>query len=414
MLEAAMLEADVVVVGAGVYGSSAALFLARAGRRTILLEQFPIPHSRGSSHGQTRIIRQANYETPALTPIMADGFKQWQQIQKQAGETLMRPSPMLVIGSQDQRALLEEIARSVKMGGHTPQWSTGQRTNHTFGMNLPADSLVVIDPSAGILLADKCVAALQRLFRDAGGRLLDSWPVDDVEVAANGSARVIGLRGTIRAESVVLCPGPWAKPVLAKLGVHLPLRVEKIAVLYWRIKDPSTPTTTFIDLHHKGLFGGLKELEYPGLVKLVFHGGLEIELEERDQGNTEDARHFVSQYVKERHPGLHPQPTIEETCMYTCTPDGSFVLDRHPKYKNIIFACGFSDVVLAHHHPRRSMEPSPPPPSTWQESNPPPPPTRRPGSNWTLQATRLDFSSTLASTRAAAMPVGSACGWSDD
>ena len=56
----------------------------------LLLPQFPLPHSRGSSHGQTRIIRLANYAIPPLTPIMADSFAMWKKLETDAGVSLLR------------------------------------------------------------------------------------------------------------------------------------------------------------------------------------------------------------------------------------------------------------------------------------------------------------------------------------
>lgn len=63
----------------------------------------------------------------------------------------------------------------------------------------------------------------QKLFLIAGGRLVDRWEVEDV-VAVGDGVEVKGPRGVVRARSVVLCPGPWAGPLLAKIGVHIPLK----------------------------------------------------------------------------------------------------------------------------------------------------------------------------------------------
>lgn len=52
-----MTEYDVVVVGLGVMGSSALWQLAKRGQNCLGIEQFSLPHSLGSSHGGTRIIR---------------------------------------------------------------------------------------------------------------------------------------------------------------------------------------------------------------------------------------------------------------------------------------------------------------------------------------------------------------------
>ena len=98
---------DHIVVGAGINGSSAAYQLARRGAEVLLLEkvssavpskqsyhpvisrQFPIPHSRGSSHGQSRGIRKA-YPDPFFTNIMEEAYKEWNFIEKQTGVKLIK------------------------------------------------------------------------------------------------------------------------------------------------------------------------------------------------------------------------------------------------------------------------------------------------------------------------------------
>ena len=80
---------DVIVIGAGINGSWSALHLARKGYRTLLLEQFPLPHTRGSSHGQSRGIRKA-YPEPFLTKMMADAYEQWHRLEEENGIQLMK------------------------------------------------------------------------------------------------------------------------------------------------------------------------------------------------------------------------------------------------------------------------------------------------------------------------------------
>lgn len=333
-----------MVVGGGVHGSSAALHLARAGLDTILLEQFPVPHSRGSSHGQTRIIRLANYAIPPLTPIMADSFAMWQKLERDAGVSLLRPHPMLAVG--EDQSIMNRLAASVREGGSEPILLSAVDVNRKYGTSFPAHCHGLIDPSAGVLMADKCVQALQRVFREEGGRVVDEWPVVDVEVKPCGEVELRGPKGTVKAARLVMCPGPWAGPLLAKIGVHLPLEVRRISVFYWRIKDEDTPSISFVDTREfdGGHNYGVPHLEYPGMMKLVHHTGPVIGgPDERDKvGASKQHREQMKQYVKDHFPTLDPEPVVEETCLYTCTPDLEFVVDRHPHHSNIVFACGFS------------------------------------------------------------------------
>src|SRR5574338_958619 len=79
---------DVIVVGLGAMGSATADALARAGRRVLGIDRFAPPHSLGSSHGRTRIIREAYFEHPAYVPIVRRAFDLWREIERRAGTAL--------------------------------------------------------------------------------------------------------------------------------------------------------------------------------------------------------------------------------------------------------------------------------------------------------------------------------------
>lgn len=76
---------DLVVVGAGVVGSSAAYHGAKRGQKVLLVEQFDLLHRRGSSHGESRIIR-ATYPSMFYTELMRDAYAAWKEVEDDAGE----------------------------------------------------------------------------------------------------------------------------------------------------------------------------------------------------------------------------------------------------------------------------------------------------------------------------------------
>jgi len=80
---------DHIVIGAGINGSSAAYQLAKRGTKVLLLEKFPLPHSRGSSHGQSRIIRKA-YPDPFFSNLMKEAYQEWDLIEKEQGVQLIK------------------------------------------------------------------------------------------------------------------------------------------------------------------------------------------------------------------------------------------------------------------------------------------------------------------------------------
>ena len=92
---------DVIVVGAGVEGTATALSLARRGVKTLILEQFGLYHTRGSSTGECRIIRKT-YQEPIYVAMMVDAYKIWKEIEKEFGELILRKCGGLTIGFSDE------------------------------------------------------------------------------------------------------------------------------------------------------------------------------------------------------------------------------------------------------------------------------------------------------------------------
>jgi len=81
---------DVIIVGLGAMGSAAACHLARRGKRVLGLDRFDPPHALGSSHGQTRIIREAYFENPLYVPLIQRAYELWADLEQVTGQRLFR------------------------------------------------------------------------------------------------------------------------------------------------------------------------------------------------------------------------------------------------------------------------------------------------------------------------------------
>src|SRR5258706_6840248 len=97
---------DVIVIGVGGMGSATVFELARRGLRVLGLEQFDLVHDRGSSHGQTRIIRTAYYEHPDYVPLVKRSFHRWYDLEQLAGQKLLTECGCLSIGHADSEVIL--------------------------------------------------------------------------------------------------------------------------------------------------------------------------------------------------------------------------------------------------------------------------------------------------------------------
>jgi len=104
--EESMTESfDTIIIGLGAMGSSAAYQLARRGARVLGLERFTPAHDQGSSHGQSRIIRQAYYENPSYVPLLLRAYELWAEIEREANETLLTITGGIMIGEADSKVV---------------------------------------------------------------------------------------------------------------------------------------------------------------------------------------------------------------------------------------------------------------------------------------------------------------------
>ncbi|NXS54668.1 SOX oxidase, partial [Brachypteracias leptosomus] len=337
---------DAIVIGAGIQGSFTAYHLAQRHKDTLLLEQFILPHSRGSSHGQSRITRTA-YAQAFYARMMPDSFHLWQQLEAEAGTSLYRRTGLVLLGPAGNPEL-ETCRRILGANGVLDATMLAQRFP---GLQLHPGEVALWDGTGGVLFADRALRAVQEVFRRRGGTLRDGEKVLRIEPGAMVTVTTSG--GVYRAPRLVITAGPWTSALVAPLGLHLPLQPLRIDVCYWREKEPKSPSMgraspcliTMGLSHAPHSIYGLPALEYPGLVKVCYHHGSPTDPEERDQASLGGPRPSVailSSFISRYLPGLESQPAVVETCLYTNTPDEDFILDRHPKYSNIIIGAGFS------------------------------------------------------------------------
>ncbi|KAM7231659.1 hypothetical protein CapIbe_016420 [Capra ibex] len=341
---------DAIVIGAGIQGCFTAYHLAKHSKKILLLEQFFLPHSRGSSHGQSRIIRRA-YPEDFYTQMMAECYSMWAQLEHEAGTQLYRQTGLLLLGMKENPEL-KTIQATLSRQGVEHQCLSSEELKQRFpNIRLARGEVGLLEVSGGVLYADKALRALQDAIRKLGGIVHDGEKV--VEIKPGLPVTVKTTSRSYQAKSLIITAGPWTNRLLRPLGAELPLQTLRINVCYWQEKVAGSYSVSqafpcFMGLglslapHH---IYGLPSREYPGLMKVCYHHGNNADPEERDCpaafSDIQDV-HILSGFVRDHLPDLQPEPAVMEHCMYTNTPDGHFVLDRHPKYDNIVIGAGFS------------------------------------------------------------------------
>jgi len=342
---------DHIVVGAGICGSWATLQLARRGAHVLLLEQFPLPHSRGSSHGQSRGIRRA-YTDPYFTGLMEEAYKEWHHLEEQTGVKLVKETGLLCFSDMLESPWLGAIIDSLVAQEAEHEVVSGDKFRQRFPyISFEEDAVGCVDPGAGVLMADKALKEVQGLAVKEGAVIRDGFTVTNVESwhSGKGGVRVegegvgqSGVTESYTAQSVVLCPGPWGERILKTVGLSIPLNPMKIPVYYWRTKGDFLPHTFIYEGTKGDHIWGLPALEYPGLAKICLHEGPLVNPDARDAKSTEEIKNLLQEFITNHFPSVEPEVAVEESCIYTCTPDWNPVIDTVPGSENVVFAVGFS------------------------------------------------------------------------
>ena len=211
---------DVIVLGVGGMGSAACFELARRGRRVLGLEQFPLVHARGSSHGHTRIIRTAYAEHPGYVPLVRRAFEKWYELEQLTGRHLLTECPCLNVGPPGSEHV-EGVRASVREHGLAAEELTGDEINRRFpAFRFPADYVGVLEQAAGFLYVEECVRAHIDAAVSLGAEIHAEEPVREWKAVGDG-VEVTTDKGTYRAAKLVVTAGAWATRLLADIGVPL-------------------------------------------------------------------------------------------------------------------------------------------------------------------------------------------------
>ena len=341
---------DVIVLGLGGMGSAAACSLAQRGQRVLGLERFQPAHAHGSSHGRSRVFRTAYFEDPAYVPLLLRAHELWRERTRpdDTPQPLFVPTGGLMLGRADG-ALVSGSLRSARLHGlpHELLDAAALRARHP-AFRAPPGTVALLDPLAGYVDPELSVRTHLRLAQDAGATLHFGETARGFTAAASGDrVRVDTDRGSYEAGQLVVTAGPWAPALLADLG--LPLHVER-HVLYWfappagtaAFLPPAFPVYIWETAAGEEFYGFPHQPGPPGGVKVaMFH---EAAGSERCTPDTIDRTVHPPEVERMRRclaghiPGLAGPLVTAATCMYTRTPDGHFILDRHPRHPNVVLA----------------------------------------------------------------------------
>jgi sarcosine oxidase len=331
---------NAIVVGLGAMGSATLYHLARRGWRVLGFEQFAPGHKQGSSHGDSRIIRETYFEHPLYVPLVRRAHELWRELEDRSGSSLMTITGGLMIGPLDG-SVVRGTLRSAKEHGLPHEILTPAEVRQRFpAFELDKGLVAVFDPRAGFLDPEACIRAHVELARDAGADARFTEPVLDW-IADCGGVRVTTSSGTYTADRLVIAAGAWDGALLPDLV--LPLTIERQAV-FWL--EPASDAA----LYHLGHFpiyayeyrAGSICYGFPrlpcGVKASVMHDG-EVFPDPDSAKRTVDETEVrpLRAALKPILPALSEAPVREsDVCLFTNTPDHDFIIDFHPFFPQVL------------------------------------------------------------------------------
>jgi sarcosine oxidase len=336
---------DVIVIGLGVMGAAACHALARRGLRVLGLEQFEPGHARGSSHGRSRIVRKAYFEDPRYVPLLREAYRLWHALEVQSGETLIQRTGCLNLGPPDH-ASVRGVRRSVEAHALPHETLSASEIRARWPVLHPAAGEVgIYESDAGFVVPERCLQLLLERARRHGAELRQGEPVRQW-VPAGPDLAVVSDAGEYRCRQLVICAGPWLGRVLEGSGLELPLHVERQVQLWFRPERPERFAAGMLPaLIHFAADRACYAVPAArdGLFKVArHHGGESVQPDavrrEPSDADVAEVRSWLRQYL----PDADRPPAASEVCLYTNTPDGHFVIDRHPYREDVVVAGGFS------------------------------------------------------------------------
>lgn len=303
--------ARIAVIGAGVHGLATTRALARRGHDVTLYEQFDLDHSRGSSHGASRIFR-LSYPELDWVRMAQEALPLWRELEAESGMQLLELNGII----EFVRGHGEGSQRALEQAGAPLELLDADEVVRRFPMVRPPEgATAVFQADAGIVRASDARHAFAEAARAHGAKIETNVRIEDLD--------------EVPADVAVVTAGSWAKDLLARADIDLPVTATAETVSYFRL-DSDRPVPSVVDFKPGGLGHGTYALADPehGLKLGIHMSGKVVDPDEPaspDDELVERMRETVALYF----PTADPSPAQVDTCLYTTTEDERFVLERH-------------------------------------------------------------------------------------
>lgn len=335
---------DVIVLGLGGVGSAAAFALAKRGHCVLGIDQFSPPHNRGSSHGETRIIRKSYFEHPSYVPLLCRAYELWRELESRTGTRLYKATGLLEIGPAEGIVIPGVLRSAAQFDLPIERLSMAEAKYRYPNLRGDESWSVILEEDAGYLKVEACVQSHLQSAAALGAELVIEQKVIGWDVDGNG-VLVRTADQVYRADKLILTAGPWAGELLSRFNI--PLRVVHKHLYWYETNNQSYREIDgfpcFFYETPAGHFYGFPERDAFGL-KVAKHSGGESAgavIDGVHKMSAED-QSAVEAFLDFNLPEVSRRMTRWSGCYYTMTPDENFIVDTLPNLPQVTIVAGLS------------------------------------------------------------------------
>ncbi|MBN8824319.1 MULTISPECIES: N-methyl-L-tryptophan oxidase [unclassified Spirosoma] len=352
---------DAIVIGLGAMGSATLYQLSRQTPNVLGIDQFEPPHTLGSTHGDTRITRQAIGEGLHFVPLTLRSYQIWRELEQQSGEKLLTITGGLFVGQQhstvqtrNKPGWLTTTLEAAEQFGITHRILDTDALRHEFPQfRYAQNDIGYYEPEAGFLHPERCIRVQLEQAQKAGASVHTNEQMLSFQSTDSG-VTVLTDKGSYQTRKLILTTGSWVTESLRQTPYSNLLQVYR-QVLYWfavegKYEQYTPDNMPIFILNDQGIYG------FPAIDGPT--GGLKVATETYEYPTTPntvnrtvsqaETQRMYEQFVEPNLNGIGPQCIKSVVCLYTMTPNGDFILDQHPDYDHVLLASACSGHGFKH------------------------------------------------------------------
>lgn len=332
---------DVIIIGAGSMGSAASYFLAKEGKNVLCIDAFDPPHTEGSHHGETRIIRYAYGEGADYVELALRAGELWHELEQLTNKQLLIPTGMLNMATKDA-PFIENVRTSAAQFYIDVEPLHAQAVNQRYpGITLPHTMEAIFEAHSGILRVEECVASYRQLATELGAVFHINEPVTHIELGE--TLRITTANTTYEGKSMIVCAGAWSKQLLKTANIDLPLTITRKTFAWFEADEryDAAHFPAFVLERENYCYYGFPSIDGSGFKVGRHDAGEPIDptspLAPFNDEDLAELQYFIDTYMP-----FVGSLKFGKECKYNMTPDEDFIIDTLPQHKNVIIGTGFS------------------------------------------------------------------------